>query len=216
LKKDPKKGWVISRAPVPANKQSLFFQDLISELVKERFNQLQNPEALIIRINIKFQKISSPTKVPTTILFKSSSKEFSFLSNFFSTLIVYNGRLFRSSEHLYQWSVVVMLNPDIEDEAFNQISTIIDPLKAKNYAHQVKKTLHQDITPQQKLEIMNKVTRLKYSQNTQLREALIATGQTELREDTESAFWGGTENHMGKILMNTRSIFLQNLIAEVN
>ncbi|MCB1071520.1 MAG: hypothetical protein H7A41_03190 [Chlamydiales bacterium] len=48
---------------------------------------------------------------------------------------------------------------------------------------------------------------LKFMENPPLAEALIATYPRSLVENTESAFWGGETNHMGKILERVREMF---------
>lgn len=207
LNKHAKKGWVIARIQVSAKNHAEFFDRLIATLSLEPFDRVGNPEGLIQRINICIQRPPIPTSLPATILFKSSCKTFGFLSNFFPSLVSFNERLFRSSEHLYQWRVVVSIDPDNADSHFMEIYNL-DPLKARKYSHEIQAKIGTLVEQGAKLGIMEEVAYLKFSQNPPLRDALVATHPVRLVENTESTFWGGDTNYMGKILEATREQFI--------
>ena len=62
-----------------------------------------------------------------------------------------------------------------------------------------------------KIEIMRQVLKSKFTHNPELREKLIATGNTELIEGNNwnDRFWGVCrgvgKNHLGKLLMEIRA-----------
>lgn len=205
LKMDSKKGWIISRERLSKKTENSFYQALVSDLSQTTLAQIPDLEALTSRINQVFQGSIPFSTSPAEVRFKSTDKTYYFLSNFFPTLIVSNERLFRSAEHLYQWKIVIHLDPDNEQEHYDMINKISDPLKARHYSHQVQQK-YTPITPEIKEATMREVAPLKYEQNPYLREALLATRESLLIEDTESSFWGGETNTMGRILMDVRTI----------
>ncbi|QVL57654.1 MAG: NADAR family protein [Simkaniaceae bacterium] len=207
LLRDLKKGWVISRAPVSARNQAVFFENLVAALVLENFSDVRNPEDLAKRINVICTRPPVLKTLPDPVLFKSSSETFAFLSNFFPSLIVYNGKLFRSSEHLYQWRIVTFLEPDLANDHFARMRDL-DALKSRKYCHEVQAHSDKAVEEGTKLEIMQEVAVIKFVQNPVLAEALVATDPSSLVENTESPFWGGETNHMGRILEATRTLFL--------
>lgn len=207
LQKDAKKGWVVARSRISSKDRAEFFGHLVTALSLESLEGVPNPVGLTQRMNSCIQKPPIPKALPDSILFKSSCKIFGFLSNFFPSLISYNQRLFRSSEHLYQWRVVVALDPEESANHFEQLLGL-SPLEARKYSHGQQASVEGAITDGGKLEIMAEVVLLKFSQNLPLREALVATYPTPLVENTESSFWGGEVNHMGKILETVREYFI--------
>ncbi len=66
-----------------------------------------------------------------------------------------------------------------------------------------------------RLQVMGEVVLAKFTANWELRDMLIATGQKELIEGNtwHDTFWGVCdgkgENHLGKILMEVRSMFIR-------
>lgn len=202
-----KKGWVISRTRLSSKKKVEFFLQLQDSLSSESFNDVTNPEALIKRINFCIQRPPIPKDFPKVILFKSSSETFAFLSNFFPSLIIYNKRFFRSSEHLYQWEILTLFEPDNANDHFEAMCNL-SPLKARKYSHRVQSQFDKTIKAKTKLRVMRTVVTLKFDQNPPLSEALKATHPLNLVENTESDFWGRKVNHMGKILENVRTSLL--------
>lgn len=207
LTKDAKKGWVVARNRISSKDRTEFFGHLVTALSLESFEGIPNPVGLIQRMNVCIQKPPIPKALPDAILFKSSCKTFAFLSNFFPSLISYNQRLFRSSEHLYQWRIIVALDPEESANHFEQLRGR-HPLEARKYSHDKQASVGGTITDGEKLEIMAEVVILKFFQNPPLRDALVATYPKPLIENTESLFWGGEVNHMGKILETVREQFI--------
>jgi len=207
LQKDAKKGWVVARIRISSKNRAEFFGQLVTALSSESFEGIPNPVELVQRMNVCIQNPPIPKALPDTILFKSSSKTFAFLSNFFPSLISYNQRLFCSSEHLYQWRIIAALDPEESTNHFEQLRGR-NPLEARKYSHEKQASVGGTITDGEKLEIMEEVVILKFFQNPPLREALVATYPNPLIENTESLFWGGEVNHMGKILEAVREQFI--------
>ena len=138
-----------------------------------------------------------------TILFQSkSAPEFRFLSNYHLCSILYEGRSYGSSEHLYQ-----ALKTDIPE-----IKELIRLAPTPNVARK----LGQDVVlspvwNSMKEEHMLATIRLKFEQNADIRKKLLMTDGFEL---VEYAPWGDTywgvgkdligQNKLGKILMKVR------------
>ncbi len=104
--------------------------------------------------------------------------EYRFLSNFSPGQIEYEGEVYLTSEHLYQ--ALKTLNP--EEQKFVRIAPT--PGEAKRRGKKI--TLRED-WDQVKDEIMRTVLDLKFSQNPDLMEKLLATGDQELIEGNN---WG--------------------------
>ena len=123
------------------------------------------------------------------------------------SIIFESGRVFRSSEHLYQWRVVISLTNN--EGIANHYGNIrdLDALQARKYSHTAQESSGETVDSNTKLEIMLDVALQKFTQNSPLREGLIATFPATLVENTESDFWGGENNHMGKTLVAIRSSF---------
>lgn len=123
-----------------------------------------------------------------------------FLSNFFPAKVVLDGIEFPSVEHAYQ----AAKNFDIERR--RRFAT----LTAGQAKREGQKTLKRPDWEQVKVNIMTNLVRDKFTNNKELREKLLATGDVELIEGNHwgDTFWGvckgkGT-NHLGKILMSVR------------
>jgi hypothetical protein len=83
----------------------------------------------------------------------------------------------------------------------------LDALQARKYSHTAQENSGETVDSNTKLEIMLDVALQKFTQNSPLREGLIATFPATLVENTESDFWGGENNYMGKTLEAIRSSF---------
>lgn len=127
------------------------------------------------------------------------------LSNFQQCAIVYgeNGEVWPSTEHLFQ----ALKTHDRGEREF--IRNLPTPGQAKRAGRQVElRDTWEDI----KIDVMFMVNMMKYNQNPQLKEMLLATGDEELIEGNEwgDTFWGVCNgvgrNELGKILMRIRII----------
>ncbi len=129
--------------------------------------------------------------------------EYSFLSNFFNVPVEWDGLRYLNSEAAFQAAKVLT-----DEERMEFI--YLDPSRAKRKGRQVK--LRAD-WEQVKYGIMEEIVRAKFTQNAELREKLLATGDAELIEGNT---WGDTcwgvdlrngkgRNCLGKILMKVRA-----------
>jgi ribA/ribD-fused uncharacterized protein len=125
-----------------------------------------------------------------------------YLSNFGPGQIVHDNKVYETAEHLYQ--ALKTLDPE-EHEFVRKSPT---PGEAKKRGKKI--TLRED-WDQVKDEIMRMILDLKFSQNPELMEKLLATGDQEL---IEGNWWGDTywgvcfgsgQNKLGLLLQEVRS-----------
>lgn len=126
--------------------------------------------------------------------------EYAFLSNFYERKIEYDGITYGSSEAAFQAQKTL----DIEERL--QFASLT-PMQSKRKGRKV--ALRPD-WEDVKVLTMYKIVLAKFTQNPDLAEKLIATGDEELIEGNywHDTFWGvcdgvGT-NFLGKILMDVR------------
>ncbi len=124
-----------------------------------------------------------------------------YLSNFYPSIIKYEGFSFPTAEHLYQ--AAKCMNP-VDVQSFIECKT---PGEAKRLGSKVIiKENWNDI----RLGIMTEIIKMKFDQNTSLQMSLLTTGNIELIEGNTwgDKYWGVCngvgENHLGKILMAYR------------
>ena len=126
-----------------------------------------------------------------------------FLSNFFPAEVTYNGLTYQNNEAAFQAQKTYSKEERIE-------FTTLEPRDAKRRGRRVR--LRSD-WEQVKDRIMEEIVRAKFSQNEELKEQLLATGDAQLVEGNRwnDRYWGVDirsgvgENHLGKILMKVRS-----------
>ena len=127
--------------------------------------------------------------------------EFHWLSNFYSCPVPFEGLTFDSSEAAFQAAKCLDMK---ERERFLGLSGG----QAKRLGRRVELRSDWETV---KIEIMRQVLKSKFTQNPELREKLIATGDTELIEGNNwnDRFWGVCrgvgQNHLGKLLMEVRA-----------
>ena len=127
-------------------------------------------------------------------------EEFDWLSNFFPCQVKFEGLTFTSSEAAFQAAKCADQN---EREKFVNLSAG----RTKRLGKKV--NLREDWN-RVKIDVMREVLICKFSQNPELKEKLIATGNEELIEGNNwnDRFWGVCrgvgQNHLGKLLMDIR------------
>jgi ribA/ribD-fused uncharacterized protein len=127
-----------------------------------------------------------------------------FLSNFYSAPVVYNGVRYENNEAAFQ----AQKQPERAEEF-----SLLPPNEAKRLGRRVKLRSDWESIKQ---SIMRGIVRAKFSQNEDLREKLLKTGNAELIEGNHwgDTYWGvchGTgRNELGKILMQVRSELTEN------
>ena len=140
-----------------------------------------------------------------TVIEEFSGEHF-FLSNFFPTRILWDGKLWTSSEHIYQ----AMKSTDpVEQEKIRLLET---PGQAKRAGKKIKcLRADWDIV---KFDIMEKIVRAKFIQNPFLKDRLLDTEDSLLEEGNwwGDRIWGISPkgsgqggNALGQILMKVRS-----------
>ena len=134
---------------------------------------------------------------------KSFRGEFGFLSNMYQATFEWDGRTYQCSEAAFQSAKT--LDPAERDE-FSAMTGVV----AKRAGRKVK--LRGD-WERVKLAVMEEVLRAKFTQNPELLQKLIDTGDRELVEGNRwhDSYWGVDlmkgegENHLGRLLMQLRS-----------
>ena len=130
----------------------------------------------------------------------SFRNEHVYLSNFYSCPVQYDGLTYQNTEAAFQAAKCVDQN---EREKFIDLT----PGCAKRLGRRV--DLREDWN-NVRIDVMKEVLICKFSQNLELKEKLIATGNEELIEGNNwnDRFWGVCrgvgQNHLGKLLMEIR------------
>lgn len=133
--------------------------------------------------------------------------EYEFLSNFYNSIVTYKGLTYQNSEAAYQ------AQKCMSEEERKQF-TSMNPSKAKRTGRKV--NLRHD-WEDVKVNEMRNIVFAKFSQNTELAEKLIQTGDAYLEEGntwgdrTWGTVNGNGQNLLGKILMETRDKLKRNL-----
>lgn len=128
--------------------------------------------------------------------------EYGFLSNFWEVPVTYKGLTYGSNEAAFQAQKCMT-----EEE--KQFFACLRPSAAKKHGRRV--TLRPD-WEEVKVGIMEEIVRAKFTQNEEMKQRLMATGDAELEEgnDWHDTCWGVDsktgegENHLGRILMRVR------------
>jgi N-glycosidase YbiA len=140
------------------------------------------------------------TKEKQEILFNSKSGESSFLSNFHPCTISIDRVIYASVEHYYQ----------SQKPADPRIGRWLGDAPTASLAKKASRLLKEkDIVSDwrgKREELMRKAVRAKFTQNADLREKLLKTGDAVLHEDNpEDLFWGmAGEDKLGRMLMELR------------
>ncbi len=151
------------------------------------------------------------------ISFTKVSLPYGWLGNMAAFPIVYQNESWNTSEALFQ--VLRFSDPEIKQIIRAQKSPVAAKMKAKAAAN------HMVIAPcsEEDVNNMRRCLKLKFSQNSEIRQLLIRTGEHLIIEDigarrgARHLFWGayrqGAEwigkNMMGQLLMELRANFQQ-------
>jgi len=134
------------------------------------------------------------------ILFYSRKKEYGFLSNFEPSLMIIDGRKYKTNEHYYQSQKA------ISEEIREWIRTAPTPFLAMRGGRSLRAWEIEQNWESMKEVIMLKGLREKFSQNYPLRKKLLDTGDATLHEDSpKDKYWGiKGKDRLGKLLMQVR------------
>ena len=136
-------------------------------------------------------------------MIKQFEGEYRFLSNFWHCPIVYQDKLWKSAEHIYQ---AMKTADEQKQEEIRLLETAGQAKKAgKRVVIRIDWNEIRD-------SLMKKIVWKKFRQNADLREKLLATGDQELQEGNwwGDVYWGIStitgvgENKLGLILQETR------------
>lgn len=137
------------------------------------------------------------------ISFYLPTDEYGFLCNFSAHGFILDDRYWPTVEHYFQAQKFA----GTEHEERIRVSRT--PKEAKNLGQTRKLPMRTD-WDDVKVEVMRVALKAKFTTHSDLREALLQTGDEELVENAPTDyFWGcgklgGGENMLGKLLMNTR------------
>ncbi|KIJ60140.1 hypothetical protein HYDPIDRAFT_32561 [Hydnomerulius pinastri MD-312] len=152
-----------------------------------------------LRINHQHTSRSQPRRRQNKILFYEKGKPYYEFTNFSPHDVLYNGKKYPTSEHLFQSFKIA-----------ERIRTCGGkPMKAFDEAHKYQNAVRPDWA-QVHVEKMEIALKLKFTQHSNLKKLLLDTGDAELVEDSpRDWFWGigadGTgSNELGKALMRLR------------
>lgn len=172
-----------------------------SSLFRERLRN-NDPSAQDLVTSEVWEILNTNGKVPANSI-TDFHGDYDFLSNFYEVSVQYQGLTYGSSEAAFQ------AQKCMTDKA-KAVFTEYRPGKSKSAGRRV--TLRPD-WENVKVNIMQEILRAKFTQNSELAERLIDTGDKVLVEGNNwgDTFWGVDnrtgqgENHLGKILMKIRS-----------
>lgn len=139
----------------------------------------------------------------TKILFYSAYDESGYLSNWYPASLFLKGKIWPSSEHYYQAQKVAGTP---HEETVRRMES---PRLTFEFTRRPEITVRAD-WDQVKIKAMHEAVYAKFTQNPELTEKLLATGDREIVENSPvDYFWGigadgSGENQLGKVLMDVR------------
>lgn len=149
-------------------------------------------------------KSIAPSTAPASARSKITSfqGEYRFLSNFYPSMVVFEGITYPTAEHAYQSAKTT----DLTER--RRIASLPTPADAKRAGRALKYRSDWETV---KFEVMAVCVRDKFARNPELRAKLLATGNLYLEEGNTwgDTIWGTVngqgENRLGKILMQVRA-----------
>ena len=109
------------------------------------------------------------------------------LSNFFKCSIDFNGRAFKSSGHIYQFTKCMFLK---HDDLANLIDTTETPRDVNALSDKLNKHERMAEWSNIKVDVMHKILRAKWNCSGRFRQTLMATSNLTTAETTSDTFWG--------------------------
>jgi N-glycosidase YbiA len=134
------------------------------------------------------------------------NQDYDLLNGFSANAVEVDGKLYPTVEHAYQAAKCTDL---AGKEAIRQARS---PLMAKQLANETYKAAKRPDWDDVKLEVMERLYRLKIAQHSEVKQALLATGDQAIHENSPvDYFWGcgkdgtGQKSHIGKLWMKIRA-----------
>ncbi|KAG2357869.1 hypothetical protein BDR07DRAFT_1419141 [Suillus spraguei] len=168
------------------------------------------------RVSLAQRPLTSPQSSPLTtcptppsskILFYHAHDPYYGFTNFSPDPIEYNGKKYPTSEHLFQSLKFMERRPELA-EHIRTCST--RPRVVFDEAHRFSPEVRSDWL-QVRIEMMDLVLWHKFSQNRNLKEELLSTGDAELVEDSDKdSFWGIGVDHKGQNQLGKALVRLRN------
>ena len=130
--------------------------------------------------------------------------EFYVFNNFSAHAIEFRGKLYPTCEHAYQ--AAKCTDPEGQEAIRNARS----PLEAKRLANETYKAARDPDWGDKKVAVVDEILRAKLAQHPEAQEALRASGDEEIVEDSPTDhFWGAGadgsgQNILGKLWMKIR------------
>jgi len=152
--------------------------------------------------DMRIHPLSQPSGAK--ILFYSPYEEHGYLSNWYLASLYLKGVIWPSSEHYYQ--AQKLAGTPLEET----VRRLESPRLTFEFTRRPEVSVRGD-WEEVKIEVMHEAVYAKFTQNPDLKEKLLATGDREIVENSPvDSFWGiGAdglgENNLGKILMEVRS-----------
>lgn len=158
-------------------------------------------------------RYQSPSQEPTAkrtpqrILFYHAHDPYYGFTNFSSDPVEYHGKIYPTSEHLFQSLKFLPHRPELAE---HMRTCSKRPRAVFEEAHRFSPEVRPDWL-KVRIEMMDVALWHKFTQNTHLNNELLSTGDAELVEDSaKDAFWGvgpdgKGENQLGKALQRLRT-----------
>lgn len=179
-------------------------------LVHTRPGLLPNKAAVDTTNTAMSQPATKRTRKVPQILFSEDHGIYSEFATSSPHPILYDGALYPTAEHLFQALKFVDGRPDIAEYIRTSSPR---PSQAHSLGKAYQAFVREDWHIVQ-IAKMNEIITLKFSQHPELVKLLLGTGDAELVENSNDAFWGiGPDkkgrNEYGKALMRLRSKLVQ-------
>ncbi len=184
--------------------------EISSTLFRERLHRGDDSARELVTPAV-WQLMQNAGKEPMNSITNFHEEGYTFLSNFFEAPVTFDGLTYGSAEAAFQAQKCLT-----EEEKLP--FTEARPSRSKGMGRRVK--LRPD-WEQVKVGLMEEIVRAKFTQNEDLKQRLLATGEKHLAEGNTwgDTFWGVDlrsgrgENHLGRILMRVRDELKENTEA---
>jgi len=182
-----------------------YYESLVETLIRDKeYRAIAKPIFFVKRINCFFTSRLpfSKTAKKTAIFFNSKIANYSYLSNFFTTLVLCEDpvepsllTLYPSSENAYQaYKIAHLAKLERKEDVLASLKRIEEssPLESKREGAEfyIPPT---DIAARKKVQIMKGIVKKKFDQNPILAASLGATRGCHLIEESGDCFWGSSK-----------------------